>query len=70
MSATPDREGDAVRLYMAQVRQATERTRGAVESALKRSRAIREEADAAVQRAEARLKWVKAAKQRLADRAR
>jgi len=70
MPAAPDhrRDNEAIRLYMAHVKQAAERTRGAVERALERSRVIRESADAAVQRAEARLKWVSAAKQRLADR--
>ena len=53
---------------MEDVKRNVERTRGAVDSALKRSRTIRETADAALQRAEARLNWVRAVKQRLANR--
>src|SRR5262249_14284247 len=70
MPATPVRRYDheAVLLYTAHVRQNAERTHVAVKRALERTRIIRERADAALQRAEARLNWVRAAKQRLADR--
>ena len=47
-----------------------EKTRQAVGRALTQSRALQESADAAIQRAEARLKWVRDAKQRLDDRVR
>src|SRR5262245_4808304 len=65
----PCRHGDeAVRLFMARARQMAEKTRQSVERARSRSRAIQDSADAAVQRAQARLTWVRAAKQRLDDR--
>ena len=70
MPARPVRQYDheAVLLYMAHVRQNAERTHVAVKRALERTRMIRERADAALRRAEARLNWVRGAKQRLADR--
>ena len=47
-----------------------EKTRQSVERALTQSRLMRESAEAAIQRAEARLTWARAAKERLADRIR
>lgn len=55
---------------MARAQQMAETTRQAVEHAFERSRAIRARAEATVQRAEARLRWVRAAKLRLVDRVR
>jgi len=74
MPAEPDRrdqcDPQTIHLYMARAQHMTEATRQAVEHAFERSRAIRARAEAAVQRAEARLKWVRAAKLRLVDRVR
>jgi hypothetical protein len=55
---------------MKQARLMAEKTRQAVGRALAQSRTLQKSADAAIQRAEARLKWVRDAKQRLDDRVR
>lgn len=68
--AYPRPNPEAIRTYMKQARLMAEKTRQAVARALAQSRTLQKSADAAIQRAEARLKWVRDAKQRLDDRVR
>ena len=68
--AHPRPDPEAIRSYLEGARRMADKPRQLVGRALTQSRALQRSADAAIQRAQARLKWVKDAKQRLDDRVR